>query len=498
MSRSPFTLDAHYRKADRIMLGILWLMYAYSIALGLWHEAWGEAILVGGAMLGVMHLLHALTSGRRSFRCCMAFTFMAFAALQIDLSGGVIEMHFGIFVLLAILVFYRDWLPIVVAAAAIAVHHIACFALQLHGAGVHVVHMGSWPIIFLHAFYVALETSILVYLAIQSQAEARGAMALLGSVSYLTSADVIDLSHRSADTDKVSSRFNNFLGRLDELVGVVLRDTLGLNELARQLADTTRNLRLGARRQLEETAHISNAMRVMGETTESVGGSAEEAARTALRIDREARDGATLVAASTEAINALATQIEISDRQVRDLDERSQLIGKVVDAIQSIAEQTNLLALNAAIEAARAGEHGRGFAIVADEVRNLASKTTQATKEIQAAISVLQEDSHRAAMVMEDSRESVKQCVLHSERTSELLTRVASGIATISQMNQMIAAATQEQNSVGEEIIRHLGDVQDVAGHNDSSAEHLEREGARLQDLSTRLQGLSKRFEVSV
>lgn len=497
MLSSPFTLDAHYRKADRIMLGILWLMFVYSIVLGLWHDAGTEAVLVGGTTLGLMHLLHGMAAGRRWLRCCMAVAFMAFAALHIDLSHGVVEMHFGIFVLLAILVFYRDWLPIVVAAAAIAIHHLAFFALQQQGVGVHVVHTGGWPVVFLHAFYVVLETAILVYLAVQSQAEARGAMTLLTSVSYLTSSEVIDLSHRSQDTGKVTSRFNHFLERLDELVGVVVRDTLGLNELARQLVSTTRDLRHGARRQLEQTAHISNAMRIMGDTTQSVASNAEEAAHTARGIDQEAQNGTRLMKASAEAINALATQIDASDRQVRDLEARSQLIGNVVETIRGIAEQTNLLALNAAIEAARAGEQGRGFSIVADEVRNLANKTTLATKEIQSAISLLQEDSHKAAAVMEQSRDSVKQCVAHSHQTSELLSRVACAIATISQMNQLIADATQEQNSVGEEIIRHLGDVQDVADHNDNDAQHLEREGTRLQDLSQRLQGLSKRFEIS-
>ncbi|MDF3936402.1 methyl-accepting chemotaxis protein [Pseudomonas citronellolis] len=497
MPSSAFSLENHYRKADRIMLGVLWLMFVYSLALAYWHDAWGQALLVGGGTLAALHGLFALLPGQRLTRCCMGVAFMAFAALQINQSGGRIEMHFGIFVLLAILVFYRDWLPIVVAAASIAVHHLTFFALQAGGAGLAVAQDGSWPIIFLHAFYVVLESSILVYLAIQSQAEALGAMGLLASVSHLTEGEVVDLSHRSDASDRVNSRFNRFLERLDELVGVVLRDTLGLNELAHQLARTTRDLRDGARRQLDETALMSSAMQQMGSTIEGVAANADEAAHTAQRINQEARDGSSLVRESLEDIDRLAAQIDDSDRQVQELDARAQQIGRVVEVIRGIAEQTNLLALNAAIEAARAGEQGRGFAVVADEVRNLAQKTAQSTGEIQDEIGRLQEGSRTAAQAMSRSRDSVEHCVKRSQLTSELLLRMTDGIASISQMNQLIASATQEQSSVSEEVIQHLQGVQGVAENNDSDAQTLEREGARLRELSERLQGLSGRFQVS-
>ncbi|NNA37643.1 methyl-accepting chemotaxis protein, partial [Pseudomonas lundensis] len=120
MSANLSPVQQHYQKSDRIMLGVLWLMFVYSLGLAFWHGAWGQALLVGGATAVVMSLLNQLISGQRLLRCVMGAAYMVMAALHINQAGGMLEMHFSIFVLLAFLVYYRDWLPIVVAALVIA------------------------------------------------------------------------------------------------------------------------------------------------------------------------------------------------------------------------------------------------------------------------------------------------------------------------------------------------------------------------------------------
>lgn len=129
-------LQQHYRKADRIMLGVLWLMVLFSLGLAAWHGTWGQALLVGGGTAAVVSVLNQLISGQRLLRCVMGAAFMVMSALHINQAGGMLEMHFGIFVLLAVLVYYRDWLPIVVAALVIAVHHLSFYALQARGVDV--------------------------------------------------------------------------------------------------------------------------------------------------------------------------------------------------------------------------------------------------------------------------------------------------------------------------------------------------------------------------
>ncbi|MBA4288159.1 MAG: methyl-accepting chemotaxis protein [Pseudomonas sp.] len=498
MNDSLSPLELHYRKADRIMLGVLWLMFAYSLGLALWHGTWGQAILVGGGTAVVVSVLNGLIGGQRLLRCVMGAAFMVMSALHINQTGGMLEMHFGIFVLLAFLVYYRDWLPIAVAAAVIAVHHLSFFAMQSQGAGIFVLPDGSWPIIFLHALYVIVESAILIYLALQTHAEAVESSALMQAASKLTeNDDEIDLSYRSAATGKVSNSFNRFLTTLDELVGEVIKDTQGLQRMGGSLVQATGHLSSGADRQQGEIIYMSSAMRQMSSAIDEVAGHADGAASAAQTANQQAAEGSRSVNHVRSEIGKLAEQIDLTEAEVQALANQSEQIGKVLEVIRAIAEQTNLLALNAAIEAARAGDQGRGFAVVADEVRNLAQKTASSTAEIQQIISRLQQGSRQAAAAMQQSRDSVRSCVQDSQVTAELLGAVAQDIGAITQMNELIAAATHEQAATSAEVSQHLTSVQVVAEQNLSDAEALSQDGQQLSQLAERLSGLTRRFRVS-
>jgi len=496
---SPLSpLEQHYRKADSIMLGVLWLMALYSLGLAAWHGTWAQALLVGGGTAVVMSVLSQLIHGQRLLRCAMGAAFMVMSALHINQSGGMLEMHFGIFVLLAFLVYYRDWLPIVVAAAVIAVHHLSFFALQSQGTEVFVVKNGNWPIIFLHASYVVVESAILIYLALQTHAEAVEGAALMQAAEKLTdNDDEVDLSYRSSAQGKVSQGFNRFLDTLDELVGEVIKDTQGLQQMGDNLAQATGQLRTGADQQQGEISYMSSAMQQMSRAIDEVAGHADGAATAAQTANQQAAEGSRSVNHVRSEIGKLATQIDATDAEVQALANQSEQIGKVLEVIRSIAEQTNLLALNAAIEAARAGDQGRGFAVVADEVRNLAQKTALSTAEIQQIISRLQQGSRQAAAAMQESRDSVRSCVKDSQVTAELLGAVAQDISAITQMNELIAAATHEQAATSAEVSQHLHSVQHVAEQNLSDAQKLSHDGQQLNQLAERLGRLSRRFRVS-
>jgi methyl-accepting chemotaxis protein len=498
MSNDTFTLKDHFRKADRIMLAVLWFLTAYAFGIAALNDNWMQAIVIGGGTALALTLLHGLIAGERLLRCLIGAAFMVMAALHINLAHGMLEMHFGIFALLAFLVYYRDWLPIVIAAGTIAVHHLSFFAMQQQDVGVHLMPHGSWGVVWLHAFYVVLESAILIYLALRANAEAREGEALLSAAIDITRNPArIDLRQRSLASGPIARRFNHFLEQLAELVGAVIQDTRGLDHTAGNLHTATLQMRDGADRQLEETASMVNAMQQMSTAIEDVASHADRAARAAQSANVKAEQGRVAVSTSREEITLLAQRIDGTDAVMQDLAVQSEQIGSVLEVIRSIADQTNLLALNAAIEAARAGDQGRGFAVVAEEVRNLARKTATSTGEIQEIISRLQQGSRKAAESMQHSRNSVASCVADSEQTTLLLAAVAEEINAISQMNELIAAATHQQTAVSADVARHLHSVQMIADQNATNANRLDQDSSGLSALASRLGMLSGRFALS-
>ena len=487
----------HYRKADRIMLGLIWLMFLFALGLAFWHDTFMQAFVVGGGTSLVLTLLYRAIGGTRLMRCCLGIGLMVMAALHINQAEGVIESHFGIFALLAVLTFYRDWLPILVAAATIAVHHVVFHALQHQGFPVYVMaHHGGWTMVFVHAFYVVMETVALLYLAVHSQAEAVESQDMLDKMLAATSQLAVDAGKGDKANVHVSlaERFDQFLMQITALVDGVVRDSHGLGELGQELAKASHTLEKGAKHQLTEIAQMTGSMQRMGDAMGHIAVHVEHAVEHAGQASVQITRGQESVNRAQQEITQLASRLKGTHSTVQVLAGQAQQIGTVLEVISSIADQTNLLALNAAIEAARAGEQGRGFAVVADEVRSLAQRTAVSTKEIRTIIEALQQGSRNAVEAMHDSREGVERCVEDSRLAAAMLRAVGSDISQIDELNGRIVTTTREQSTASVEIVGRLQSVQTIAQNTADDVETLALSSQRLPPIAIRLDALGRTF----
>jgi methyl-accepting chemotaxis protein len=237
-------------------------------------------------------------------------------------------------------------------------------------------------------------------------------------------------------------------------------------------------------------------MNEMAATVQEVSRNAQYAADGALKADEEARNGAAVVTETIAAINSLSGNVENASEVIQRLEAESENIGSVLDVIRGIAEQTNLLALNAAIEAARAGEQGRGFAVVADEVRTLASRTQQSTSEIQEMIERLQQGSKNAVAVMEEGRRQTQAGVEQAARAGQTLQDITAAITSIRDLNTQIASAAEQQASVAEEINRSIVSINEVADETSLGMREAAMSSNQLTQYASQLQSLVERFEV--
>jgi len=470
MDNQQFSLREIYRKGDRIMVGVLWFMFLVSLGIAGKYDTWAEAFAIGlsTALMGTLMMFVAPT--RRLTRMVIGAAFMVFSALLIHQMHGLIEMHFGIFVLLAFLLYYRDWLPIVTAAAVIAVHHLAFNYLQASGAPVYVFSYGTgFNIVLLHAAFVVFESVLLVYMAVMSYREGVQSQEIHEIGSHLVMRDGrIDLTYfkENAQSD-FAIGFNEFIGALKESVGKVQEAVTIVNNGASEIAAGNLNL---SQRTEEQAASIEETAASMEEMTASVRQNSESAKQAADLADKaynEATRGGSVAAGAVTAMS--------------NLSESSQKIADITGVIDGIAFQTNLLALNAAVEAARAGEQGRGFAVVASEVRSLAQRSSEAAKEIKGLI--------------ETSVGQVRTTSELVDSTGEALSAIVSSVKKAADIVMEITAASLEQSSNIEQVNHTIAQLDDMTQKNAALVEEASSASKSMEDQAGVLASMVSRFD---
>jgi len=304
----------------------------------------------------------------------------------------------------------------------------------------------------------------------------------------------IDISTND-ELGRLGKALNVMLRKFEHIINKVSHTTNKVVEESQKLTAITERSINGARRQQQETDQVATAMAEMEQTAAEVARNAAQAASSTQEADKQTNEGSSVVNNAVNTINALAKEVTQASEVIHKLDEDSEGIGKVVEVITNIAEQTNLLALNAAIEAARAGEQGRGFAVVADEVRTLATRTHEATQEIQSMIESLQNQARGAVNVMNRSREKADISVSEAARAGAVLHEITQAIGTISQMNEQISVAADQQSAVSAEISNNIVSINDVTDEAAKNAELTAKTSDELSDLAENLQILINQFK---
>ena len=324
-------------------------------------------------------------------------------------------------------------------------------------------------------------------------------------------ARVVDLAQHIADYDLTSEKIqvksedevgllaealNKMAARLTEMVSVINGNTNELVVAAKQISTSSAELSDGVKEQTNQTAQVSTAVEEMSATILEATKNTSEAAETAKIAADKSKEGSRLAEDTSRGMEEIVESSNVTSHNIQGLAEKAMAIGEIIKVIDDIADQTNLLALNAAIEAARAGEQGRGFAVVADEVRKLAERTTKATKEVAETIKGIQLDVSRANEQINESKQTVDKGKELVQNTNASLTEIFNAIEIVQEMMRQLATASEQQSAAAEEISKSVENVDTITKESAVGAEQSAAASERLNKQAEELRKLVGAFKL--
>jgi len=466
-------LDETYRRTDRMLAWLLAAHLLLMLALAPLHGTWGAVLFFGVPCIAAGALAAWKLPGTLLSRLTIATAFLLASAMIIHQSGGMIEMHFHIFAILAFLLMYRDWRVPVWGAAVVAAHHALGNLAQQHGSSLHVFqdHAG-WGIVAIHAAWVVFEVAILVYMSRLLAGETRQAQALVELAGRVGEGDLTARAARGEGavgeavgaindgTERLAGALREVRGRAGQVSDVAQgfgSASDHVTHAAEGLAASLTQVAAATQEQARTARMLAGALGEMTRGIDGVAARAEAVAGESRRARDVARDGTRVIGEAVGSLGRIHERVLESADRIAELNGFSERIGRITQAVAAIASQTNLLALNAAIEAARAGEHGRGFAVVAEEVRKLATQSGDSAREAAELIASVQGTTARAV-------ESMRRGTAEVEAGSQL---AAGAGGALEQIMGVVDRTVHEVGAIhraAREIASGTRDVLAVAG----------------------------------
>lgn len=464
-------LAADHAESDKIMLYILiaHLPLIYFVVPSGYETHWQGAI---PATLAVIACVGAYMVAKGTLLCrgLIGASMMLMSMVLIMQQMGRLEMHFHIFSALAFLIIWRDWRVLVIAAGVIAVHHATSVPIQQAGStfgGVPYVVFGQtcdWPTFFVHAAFVIVETCILTFFCMRLQSQFSlshhiGATLQIAASEKDLTVDLNNIEAKTPEDEEFLSALEVFYQLIRTTISEFQVAASSLKDIAKSSSDINDESTEQLGSQNDYISAVASSVHEMASTIGDIAKTTTSAAEAAQNANSLSSDSNLKVNETVNQMSELVEQLRSAKLVVDNLAHDTTEIVSILAVIRGIAEQTNLLALNAAIEAARAGEQGRGFAVVADEVRQLAQRSQEATNEIDNVINKLQSAADEAVSMMDIGQSKSEETIQVAEAAKTLLVEANEATNQISDLNFQIATAVEEQKSVSDGITKDMESI---------------------------------------
>ncbi|AVJ56207.1 hypothetical protein C5610_07700 [Idiomarina sp. OT37-5b] len=494
MPTFPWILSAH-----RVFTGVLFVQVVITLLISFYTGEWLIPVALSLFIAGLPLALILLAPANPLTRHTVAAATQLLTALHIDQTMGLVELHFEIFAVLAVLVYYRDWKVIVTSVLVVAVHHVLFFFLQLNDAGVYIFAADyvNFGILTIHASFAVAEGAILAFIAHRTFIEAQTALRINSAIEDIVGNDKgINLAvSLDADNEQIQ-RFNQLIEAMRTSVAETELLVDSVEQQSEELAGNTQALTSRRQQSATELSRIVHGIEQMVGTVNAISDEsqrAREAANTALSDTSNAADYTVQV---NGAILSVKETVAEALEHIKSLEQKSSRISTVVAAINDITKQTNLLALNAAIEAARAGEQGRGFAVVADEVRSLASTTERNAAEISDISQQIIDEVTQSVTIVEQATQVIDDGSKMSVELKQMIESVATKVRTMAETIEQVAFATEQQSNATADMSSSAKDLKAVSEQEYEFVKNNDEKTRQLAEDAERLRHQIEKFAV--